>query len=139
MSIAIGGIYQESNAFVTGTTSFANLAEAHLHYGEDRIEQEARVLFANPAPVAAAIAAGVGDCETRGPSQVRQLSWRASRIQRRCPHHQRRHFLQHRPNKEWLARRYTSGVLVVMTERRMPMWNIQQLRALGIEPTRLGA
>lgn len=31
----------------------------------------------------------------------------------------------------------TSGVLVVLTERRMPMWNLQQLRALGIEPTRL--
>jgi len=29
------------------------------------------------------------------------------------------------------------GVLVVLTERRMPMWNLQQLRALGIEPTRL--
>jgi microcystin degradation protein MlrC len=31
----------------------------------------------------------------------------------------------------------TGGVLVVLTERRMPMWNLQQLRALGIEPTRL--
>jgi microcystin degradation protein MlrC len=31
----------------------------------------------------------------------------------------------------------TAGVLVVLTERRMPMWNLQQLRALGIEPTRL--
>jgi microcystin degradation protein MlrC len=32
----------------------------------------------------------------------------------------------------------TGGVLVVLTERRMPMWNLQQLRAIGIEPTRLG-
>jgi microcystin degradation protein MlrC len=31
----------------------------------------------------------------------------------------------------------TGGVLVVLTERRMPMWNLQQLRALGIEPTML--
>jgi microcystin degradation protein MlrC len=31
----------------------------------------------------------------------------------------------------------TGGVLVVLTERRMPMWNLQQLRALGIEPQRL--
>ena len=31
----------------------------------------------------------------------------------------------------------TGGVQVVLTERRMPMWNLQQLRALGIEPTRL--
>ena len=31
----------------------------------------------------------------------------------------------------------TGGILVVLTERRMPMWNLQQLRALGIEPTRL--
>ncbi|HLY59628.1 MAG TPA: M81 family metallopeptidase [Terriglobia bacterium] len=31
----------------------------------------------------------------------------------------------------------TEGVLVVVTERRMPMWNLQQLRALGIEPTHL--
>ncbi len=31
----------------------------------------------------------------------------------------------------------TGGVLVVLTERRMPMWNLQQLRALGIEPARL--
>lgn len=31
----------------------------------------------------------------------------------------------------------TGGVLVVLTERRMPMWNLQQLRALGIEPVRL--
>jgi microcystin degradation protein MlrC len=31
----------------------------------------------------------------------------------------------------------TGGVLIVLTERRMPMWNLQQLRALGIEPTRL--
>jgi microcystin degradation protein MlrC len=31
----------------------------------------------------------------------------------------------------------TGGMLVVLTERRMPMWNLQQLRALGIEPTRL--
>jgi microcystin degradation protein MlrC len=29
------------------------------------------------------------------------------------------------------------GVLVVLTERRMPMWNLEQLRSLGIEPTRL--
>ncbi|MGA8103705.1 MAG: M81 family metallopeptidase [Candidatus Acidiferrales bacterium] len=31
----------------------------------------------------------------------------------------------------------TGGVLVVLTERRMPMWNLQQLRAIGIEPNRL--
>ena len=31
----------------------------------------------------------------------------------------------------------TGGVLVVLTERRMPMWNLQQLRSIGIEPTRL--
>jgi len=31
----------------------------------------------------------------------------------------------------------TGGVLVTLTERRMPMWNLQQLRALGIEPTKL--
>jgi microcystin degradation protein MlrC len=31
----------------------------------------------------------------------------------------------------------TGGVLVVLTERRMPMWNLQQLRAIGIEPTSL--
>ena len=31
----------------------------------------------------------------------------------------------------------TEGIWVVVTERRMPMWNLQQLRALGIEPTRL--
>ena len=31
----------------------------------------------------------------------------------------------------------TGGVRVVLTERRMPMWNLQQLRALGIEPTEL--
>jgi microcystin degradation protein MlrC len=31
----------------------------------------------------------------------------------------------------------TGGILVVLTERRMPMWNLQQLRTLGIEPTRL--
>ncbi|MGH9523729.1 MAG: M81 family metallopeptidase [Terriglobales bacterium] len=31
----------------------------------------------------------------------------------------------------------TGGVLVVLTERRMPMWNLQQLGALGIDPTRL--
>jgi microcystin degradation protein MlrC len=31
----------------------------------------------------------------------------------------------------------TGGVLVVLTERRMPMWNLEQLRALGIEPNRL--
>jgi microcystin degradation protein MlrC len=30
-----------------------------------------------------------------------------------------------------------AGVLVVVTERRMPMWNLEQLRCLGIEPTRL--
>jgi microcystin degradation protein MlrC len=29
------------------------------------------------------------------------------------------------------------GTLVMLTERRMPMWNLQQLRAMGIEPTRL--
>jgi microcystin degradation protein MlrC len=29
------------------------------------------------------------------------------------------------------------GVLVVLTERRMPMWNLQQLRVLGIEPSQL--
>jgi microcystin degradation protein MlrC len=29
------------------------------------------------------------------------------------------------------------GVLLVLTERRMPMWNLQQLRALGIEPRTL--
>jgi microcystin degradation protein MlrC len=32
-----------------------------------------------------------------------------------------------------------NGVLVVLTERRMPMWNLQQLKALGIEPSRLRA
>jgi len=31
----------------------------------------------------------------------------------------------------------TDGILLVLTERRMPMWNLQQLRSLGIEPTRL--
>jgi microcystin degradation protein MlrC len=31
----------------------------------------------------------------------------------------------------------TGGLLLVLTERRMPMWNLEQLRALGIEPTRL--
>ena len=31
----------------------------------------------------------------------------------------------------------TGGVLVVLSERRMPMWNLEQLRTLGIEPTRL--
>jgi microcystin degradation protein MlrC len=31
----------------------------------------------------------------------------------------------------------TGSMLVVLTERRMPMWNLQQLRFLGIEPTRL--
>jgi microcystin degradation protein MlrC len=31
----------------------------------------------------------------------------------------------------------TSGIVIVLTERRMPMWNLQQLRALGIEPGRL--
>ncbi|MGH9397243.1 MAG: M81 family metallopeptidase [Terriglobia bacterium] len=31
----------------------------------------------------------------------------------------------------------TGGILVVLTERRMPMWNLQQLRSLGIEPSRL--
>ena len=30
----------------------------------------------------------------------------------------------------------TGGILIVLTERRMPMWNLQQLRALGIEPTK---
>ena len=29
------------------------------------------------------------------------------------------------------------GVTIVVTERRVPMWNLQQLRSLGIEPTRL--
>jgi microcystin degradation protein MlrC len=29
------------------------------------------------------------------------------------------------------------GTLVMLTERRMPMWNLQQLRATGIEPTGL--
>ncbi len=29
------------------------------------------------------------------------------------------------------------GVLIVVTERRMPMWNLQQLRSLGIEPASL--
>lgn len=31
----------------------------------------------------------------------------------------------------------TGGILVVLTERRAPMWNLQQLRAIGIEPERL--
>jgi microcystin degradation protein MlrC len=31
----------------------------------------------------------------------------------------------------------TGGVLVVLTERRQPMWNLQQLRSLGIEPSGL--
>jgi microcystin degradation protein MlrC len=31
----------------------------------------------------------------------------------------------------------SGGVLLVLTERRMPMWNLEQLRRLGIEPTRL--
>jgi microcystin degradation protein MlrC len=31
----------------------------------------------------------------------------------------------------------TGKILVVLTERRMPMWNLQQLRSLGIEPTSL--
>ncbi len=31
----------------------------------------------------------------------------------------------------------TGDLTVVLTERRIPMWNLQQLRALGIEPTRL--
>jgi microcystin degradation protein MlrC len=31
----------------------------------------------------------------------------------------------------------SGGILVVVTERRMPMWNLQQLRSLGIEPARL--
>jgi microcystin degradation protein MlrC len=31
----------------------------------------------------------------------------------------------------------TGGVLVLLTERRMPMWNLQQIRSLGIEPTKL--
>lgn len=29
-------------------------------------------------------------------------------------------------------------LLLVLTERRMPMWNLEQLRSLGIEPSRLG-
>jgi len=29
------------------------------------------------------------------------------------------------------------GVTVAVTEKRMPMWNLEQLRSLGIEPTRL--
>jgi microcystin degradation protein MlrC len=29
------------------------------------------------------------------------------------------------------------GLLVVLTGRRVPMWNLEQLRSLGIEPTRL--
>ncbi len=32
-----------------------------------------------------------------------------------------------------------NGLTVVATERKMPMWNLQQLRALGIEPTSLAA
>lgn len=31
----------------------------------------------------------------------------------------------------------TGRIFVVLTERRIPMWNLQQLRALGIEPTLL--
>jgi len=31
----------------------------------------------------------------------------------------------------------TGGVLLVLTERRMPMWNLQQLRSLGIDPAGL--
>jgi len=31
----------------------------------------------------------------------------------------------------------TEGILIVLTERRMPMWNLQQLRNLGIEPAKL--
>jgi microcystin degradation protein MlrC len=31
----------------------------------------------------------------------------------------------------------TGGILLVLTERRMPMWNLEQLRMLGIEPRRL--
>ena len=31
----------------------------------------------------------------------------------------------------------TGRVSVILTERRMPMWNLEQLRVLGIEPTRL--
>lgn len=31
----------------------------------------------------------------------------------------------------------SDGLTIVVTERRIPMWNLQQLRALGIEPTRL--
>lgn len=31
----------------------------------------------------------------------------------------------------------TAGILVVLTERRQPMWNLQQLRSLGIEPSGL--
>ncbi len=30
------------------------------------------------------------------------------------------------------------GLLLVLTERKLPMWNLEQLRTLGIEPTRLG-
>lgn len=29
------------------------------------------------------------------------------------------------------------GIRVVLTERRVPMWNLEQLRSVGIEPTRL--
>jgi len=29
------------------------------------------------------------------------------------------------------------GITIVLTERRMPMWNLQQLRSLGIEPGKL--
>lgn len=31
----------------------------------------------------------------------------------------------------------TGGISVILTERRMPMWNLEQLRVLGVEPTRL--
>jgi microcystin degradation protein MlrC len=30
-----------------------------------------------------------------------------------------------------------AGIVIVATERRSPMWNLQQLRSLGIEPTEL--
>src|SRR5262249_50854095 len=29
-------------------------------------------------------------------------------------------------------------LILVLTERKMPMWNLEQLRSLGIEPSRLG-
>jgi microcystin degradation protein MlrC len=31
----------------------------------------------------------------------------------------------------------SGGVTVVLTEHRLPMWNLEQLRSIGIEPTRL--